>query len=49
MVSYEGVFEEVLDNELRLDLMNVRRRSGGVYQVKDSVRIRCHDRSGGGG
>lgn len=47
MVSYEGVFEEVLEYELRLDLMNVRRRGGGVYQVKDSIGIRRHDQSRG--
>lgn len=37
----------VLENELGLDLVNVRRRSAGVYHVKDPVRTRCHERSGG--
>lgn len=39
MVSYEVVFEEVSENELSLDLTNVRRRSGGVYQLNDSLCI----------
>lgn len=40
MVSHEALFQEVSENELSLDLTNVRRRSGGVYQLNDSVCIR---------